>query len=227
MTKRSFIMYTDFREIVEALSDEQAGMLFKTILAYESGEEPEPEDAAVRIAFIAAKQKLDHDSEKWEETKRARSEAGKAGAEKRWQKDSKNGTAMANDSKSMANDSKNGCNMLHVTCNMLSTIVDKYNRVCPSLPKCIKLTDKRKAKIKARLAEHDVDTIELAFRKAEASDFMKGQNDRGWKADLDWFMANDTNIVKVLEGKYDNRVVSHDGSTHERLENAFRELQNE
>lgn len=222
-------MYTDFLEIVNALSDEQAGALFKVILAYENGEEPEPKDAAVKVAFIAAKQKLDHDGEKWEEKRRARSEAGKAGAEKRWQASAEDGKAMAKDSKSMANDSKamakdskNGCNMLHVTCNMLSTIVDKYNELCPSLPKCIKLTDSRKAKIKARLAEHDSDTIYLAFRKAEESDFLAGRSG-DWQANIDWLMANQTNIVKVLEGKYDNR----SSSTHNKLENAFRELQDE
>lgn len=220
-------MYADFGEIVNALSNEQAGALFKLILAYENGEQVEAKDAAVKVAFIAVKQKLDANTEKWEETKRARSEAGKAGAASRWQSDSKStakdSKRIANDSKAIAKHSKNGCNMLHVTCNMLSTIVDKYNKLCPSLPKCIKLTDSRKAKIKARLAEHDVETLYLAFRKAEASDFCKGVNDRGWTASLDWLLQNQTNIVKVLEGKYDNR----NGSTHTRLKNAFRELQNE
>ena len=30
-------------------------------------------------------------------------------------------------------------------------------------------------------------------------------NDRGWKADFDWLIANDTNVLKVLEGKYDGQ----------------------
>lgn len=41
--------------------------------------------------------------------------------------------------------------------------------------------------------------------KAKMSDFLTGKNDRGWKMTLDWLIENDTNWVKVMEGKYDNR----------------------
>jgi hypothetical protein len=40
---------------------------------------------------------------------------------------------------------------------------------------------------------------------AEESDFLKGANDRNWVADFDWIM-NDTNMAKILDGKYENRV---------------------
>ena len=40
--------------------------------------------------------------------------------------------------------------------------------------------------------------------KAKMSDFLTGKNDRGWKMTLDWLIENDTNWVKVMEGKYDN-----------------------
>jgi hypothetical protein len=32
-----------------------------------------------------------------------------------------------------------------------------------------------------------------------ASPFHTGKNDRGWKADIDWFLKNDTNYVKLLD----------------------------
>jgi len=32
-----------------------------------------------------------------------------------------------------------------------------------------------------------------------------GENDRQWVADFDWIIKNDTNWVKVMEGKYDNK----------------------
>ena len=37
------------------------------------------------------------------------------------------------------------------------------------------------------------------------SEFLTGNNDRKWKADIDWLISNDTNIIKVLEGKYDDK----------------------
>lgn len=44
-----------------------------------------------------------------------------------------------------------------------------------------------------------------AIDRVAASSFCNGENDRGWKADFDFFIRPDT-VVKVMEGKYDNRV---------------------
>jgi hypothetical protein len=44
--------------------------------------------------------------------------------------------------------------------------------------------------------------FETVFRKAEASDFMKGKNKRDWRANFDWMMK-DANFGKILEGTYD------------------------
>jgi len=82
-----------------------------------------------------------------------------------------------------------------------------FNKLCPSFSKVIKITNKRKPHIRARWQQFkgDMQIFETAFTKLETSDFCKGNNDRRWRASFDWIMANDTNIVKVLEGKYDNR----------------------
>ena len=85
-----------------------------------------------------------------------------------------------------------------------SEIVKMYHSICSSLPKIVKLTDGRKTAIKARMEEYGVDQIEKTFRMAEASDFLKGVNDREWKADFDWLMKSG-NMAKVLEGNYVNK----------------------
>ena len=82
-------------------------------------------------------------------------------------------------------------------------IVDKYNEICKSFPKVMKLTDARKKSIKARLDTYSKEEIIKVFEKAEQSKFLKGANNRNWKADFDWLMS-DRNMAKVLEGKYDN-----------------------
>ena len=82
-------------------------------------------------------------------------------------------------------------------------IVDKYNSICKSLPKVIKLSDARKKAIKARLNIYSLEEIETVFKKAEQSNYLKGTNNLNWKADFDWLMK-DRNMAKVLEGKYDN-----------------------
>lgn len=83
-------------------------------------------------------------------------------------------------------------------------IKDAYNRLCPSLPAIKSLSDARKKAIKARLNRYSVEGICEAFEKAEASDFLKGKNDRNWTANFDWIMK-DANLAKILDGNYDNR----------------------
>ena len=83
-------------------------------------------------------------------------------------------------------------------------IKDFYNQHCPSLPSVRTLSEARKKAIKARLNVYSTEDIFEAFRKAEASDFLKGKNNRNWQADFDWIMK-DANIAKILDGKYDNQ----------------------
>lgn len=83
-------------------------------------------------------------------------------------------------------------------------IVDKYNEICVSLSKVKKITNARKKSINARLKIYTFDEIIEVFKKAEASDFLKGANNINFQAGFDWLMA-DKNMAKVLEGKYDNK----------------------
>lgn len=73
------------------------------------------------------------------------------------------------------------------------------------LPKALKLTSARRVKIKLRLKESGLETIKSAIVTITQTPFLLGQNDRNWKADLDWLVANETNLVKVTEGKYSNQ----------------------
>jgi hypothetical protein len=91
-------------------------------------------------------------------------------------------------------------------------IVDMYNEECPSLPKCTKLSPTRETHIKARLKDHSIDELRLAFQKAEASDFCTGRDGkskRKW-CNLAWMMQSEDNLLKVLEGNYDNKGSARD-----------------
>lgn len=88
--------------------------------------------------------------------------------------------------------------------NKPQQLADRYNAICTNLPRVVRLTDKRRRAV--RLI-HDKgytpEQLDEVFRKAQASSFCTGLNDRHWKADFDWLL-NESNLVKVLEGKYDN-----------------------
>ena len=93
-------------------------------------------------------------------------------------------------------------------------IVDCYNSICISFPKVNSLSDARRKAIRARLNTHTVDDLIEAFKKAEASDFMRGSNNRNWSANFDWIMK-DANLVKILDGNYDNEGVKRQQAPEE------------
>ena len=57
-------------------------------------------------------------------------------------------------------------------------------------PKTYKLTPARTAKIKARLKDAGEDMVRQAIEKTAASPFHQGDNERGWKADLDFIVGS-------------------------------------
>lgn len=87
---------------------------------------------------------------------------------------------------------------------VFATIRELYNSVCGSYPRLVKMSEKRKKAISARLRTgYTVDDFRKVFEIAESSDFLKGKNKRNWSADFDWLIC-DSNMAKVLEGKYSN-----------------------
>lgn len=76
---------------------------------------------------------------------------------------------------------------------------------CVSFPKIRDITGKRRIMVSARWsAEPHIETFKELFEKAEASSFLKGENNRGWTASFDWLMYA-SNFSKVLEGMYDDK----------------------
>lgn len=83
-------------------------------------------------------------------------------------------------------------------------IADMYNNTCVSFPHLTKLSENRKKAIKARLKTYTLEDFQKLFEMAEASGFLKGQNDRNWSATFDW-LIKDSNMAKVLDGNYQDR----------------------
>lgn len=104
MRKNSFILYTEYAEHLAMLDDAQAGRLFRAILAHEAGEVVELSGLEA-MAFSFIKKDLERNRERYEDVSAARSEAGKKGAEKRWQK-SEDSQATKSQNSKIANDSK-------------------------------------------------------------------------------------------------------------------------
>ena len=77
--KKSFVLYTDQKEVFDELTDEDAGKLIKHIFAYVNDENPEQTDKLLKIAFLPIKTQLKRDLVVWDEKKQQRVEAGRKG----------------------------------------------------------------------------------------------------------------------------------------------------
>lgn len=94
--QKGFIVYKDLHAVVDELTDEQAGQLFKGMIAY-SADGTEPKfDGVLKFVFIPIRQQMDRDSDKYDE----KCEKMRANAHKRWQSN-------ANASKSTQLDANN------------------------------------------------------------------------------------------------------------------------
>lgn len=90
--------------------------------------------------------------------------------------------------------------------NTPTPFVSIWNEEAPKLGLAKILTPispKRESAVKARSREPNFDLVQI-FKKIEASDFLRGQNSRNWKADFDFVFLSSTNYHKILEGKYDS-----------------------
>lgn len=78
----SFVLFTEQKEVIKALSDENAGILFKGIYDYISGQTPEFNDL-LKLVFIPIRQQLDRNAQKYEAIKEKRRIAGAKGAKQK------------------------------------------------------------------------------------------------------------------------------------------------
>ena len=101
-------------------------------------------------------------------------------------------------------------------------IIDLFNSICVSLNKVRNLTDTRKKKIKSayKLLNGDYEGL---FKRVEESDFLSGRSGKWDKCGFDWIMKQE-NMVKILEGNYDNKGGNNSGENRKHSESTDDEL---
>lgn len=65
----------------------------------------------------------------------------------------------------------------------------------------IKPSSKRCQLLKGRIREYGIDEVLNAINNVRKSDFLRGENNRGWMITFDWFVKPN-NFLKTLEGNY-------------------------
>lgn len=97
--------------------------------------------------------------------------------------------------------------LLNQTNILCEEFVKLYHDTLPMLSKINKITNARRNKIVSRIREMDngLETAKEVLNRISLSPFLLGINERKWTVDFDWIISNDTNWVKVMEGKYDDK----------------------
>ena len=124
--KKSFVAYCDWENQLDLLSDDEAGKLFRHLLAYVNDKNPQfsQEDRILKMAFEPIRLQLKRDLDKYEEVKQKRSQAGRSGGLKSGESRSKSNqneakeTNASFDSKNEANEAVND----NVTVNVNDTV---------------------------------------------------------------------------------------------------------
>lgn len=82
--------------------------------------------------------------------------------------------------------------------NNIREIIEHYLKTANSKER---ITPIRTKNINARLKIFTVEEIKTAINKCFADKFYSGDNDKGWRANVDWIFKNDENMDKLLNLK--------------------------
>ena len=200
----------------------------------ETGEAPELSDGMVKIAFSFISSQISRDTEKYENICKKRAESVKKRWDKSNSKDTNETKDSSECKSTICNTNDTNeykCKICNTNDSYTDTdkdtdkdkeedkadkpprpsspkdiekVVDLYHSICKSFPKLKAMPDSRKKSIKARLGTYGMDTFRDVFTKVEASDFLRGQNDRKWAATFDWIIK-ESNFAKILDGNFDNK----------------------
>jgi len=126
MQKDSFILYTQFSEVIGELSDEQAGKMFKALFDYTTtGNEPEF-SGILKMAWIPIRQQIDRTTEKYEKKAGSNRTNGQLGGRpKKKEEATENPTVISTTEEET--EKPNGLNNNHVVISETQTETQKPN----------------------------------------------------------------------------------------------------
>ena len=181
----SFIMYTEYMDVLETLTPEKAGLLIRAMVRYARDEEPVLDDETVRAVFATIKPKMDKDREKWEAVCEKRRAAGKLGG--RPKKAEKANGFSEKHNKACKPDSDSECDSEYINNNLSAN--DRTNAQCnaqeifeqawamyPEKKGKARVSDKDKRTIAEIGLEHFTRALDRYKAEVEASSFKRYQN---------------------------------------------------
>lgn len=189
-TKKSFILHIDSLWILDELSDEQCGQLFKMIYNYHNPDKPTQTQITqlVSLAFYPFKSQFERDLLSYEKVVERNKNNGKM-----WGRPKNK-----NPKKPKKPDSGNGSDSDKDNNNTTAECVVVLDFFNSTTWVNLKLTDKKKEQIKNRLKTFSIEEIQTAIKNRMTS---KWHIDQWWTKDWDSLFCNDEKIDKMLNIK--------------------------
>jgi hypothetical protein len=211
MTRRSFLLHIDSLDVLDELSNEQAGMLLKAMRGYHNDEEMQL-DALTKIVFSPFKNQFSRDTLKYQTTCERRANAGSMGGKQKVANASKPKQKVANVAENdnvsknvNVNDSKSDSDNKSVSVIkdlspkvdvfLINDIFNYWSQVMSKGPRT-SLTTLRKTKIAARLKDgYPVHEIKQAIDNVAKDSFLVA----GGHTDIEMICRSDTNLEKYRD----------------------------
>ena len=218
--RKSFILHKDSLSVLDDLSDEQAGRLFKAIRAHQCGIDIEI-DAITKIAISPFKSQFDRDDEKYEKKVNANKINGMKGGRPKseWNPEkAKEPSGLFGNPENPQkgdSDSDSDSDSEDIDTNVSSStdvdrcpqseIISMWGEVLPELRQPRVWDGQRAKDLAARWKSKDVransvDYWRGLFEYIRRSDFLMGRV-TNFSASLDW-VVKASNYNKIIEGKY-------------------------
>lgn len=85
-------------------------------------------------------------------------------------------------------------------------VVEAWNETAGTigLRRCAKLTEDRRKRLRSLIRKYPIEDFQTALAAVRRSAFCRGENERGWSADIEFF-SRERNFVKLIEGSYDGK----------------------
>lgn len=225
--KDSIVVFTAYLDKFGALSDEQFGQLFRALLMYQKGVEPQISDSMVELAFGVARYDVDACNKKYDDI----CEQNRRNIRERWKRANEDSGVYerirpnTNEYETVRNDTdytdtdtdtdtdidteKKKGSAKALLKEEVRRIIDAWNSL-PSIIPTVKNLDpqsKRYKMLNARIETYGVEGVLSAIENVRTSGFCQGQGNRGWVIDFEWFVKPN-NFPKVYEGTYNNRTMA-------------------
>jgi hypothetical protein len=213
MTKKSFVLHVDSLDVLDELTNEQAGMLLKAMRDYHNEDET-PLDALTKIVFCPFKNQFNRDSLKYQTTCERRANAGSIGGKQKVANASKPKQKVANVAESVnvsendsdsVNDSKSDSKSVSVIKDLspkvdvnlfLADEIFQYWVNAMNKSSRTSLTALRKSKINSRLKSgYPSHEIKQAIDNVAKDEFLVA----GGHTDIEMICRSDTNLEKYRD----------------------------